>query len=346
MIVRPLLKQDLEHVLAQGKPAWLALTGCQLFLTGGTGFFGKWFLESIAYANDTLGCKIRATVLTRSSASFLENMPHLAYRKEFSWLDGDASTFKFPYGSFDYVLHLATFTSAYLEKIQPSEMLSQKLTATKHILDFARHSGARRILVTSSGAVYGQQPAELERICEGHATAPNPLLPGSAYGNGKRLVEQLCSVAEDLDCVIARCFSFLGPHLPLEARYAAGNFLRDAITGGPIKVLGDGTAIRSYLYPADLVPWLLHLLIRGERGQAYNVGSQHPVTTKDLALKIASSLSSPLDVHVKEQQQTLQCSRYVPDTTYSHESLGISECIDLDSAIHRTLHWLGAKVAS
>ena len=118
--------------------------------------------------------------------------------------------------------------------------------------------------------------------------AGSPLTP---YGRAKREAEQLCAESE-ADFVTARAFAFLGPYLPLDAHFAAGNFLRDALAGGPILVRGDGTALRSYLYPADLVVWLLRMLLRGRRGRAYNVGSDEVVTTAQLARRISPGLSA------------------------------------------------------
>ncbi|HEX5392708.1 MAG TPA: NAD(P)-dependent oxidoreductase [Rhodocyclaceae bacterium] len=316
------------------------LAGARLFITGGTGFFGKWLLESLAYANDVLGCDIRATILTRNPQRFLtEEMPHLKNRAEFSWMAADVTQFDFPAEAYDYILHLATFTSAHVEKTEPLEMLTAKFLATRRVLDFARHCNACRVLVTSSGAVYGPQPPTLERIPEDYQGAPDPLLPSSAYGNGKRMVEQLCAIAPDVDSVIARCFSFLGPHLPLDARYAAGNFLRDAMAGGPIIIHSDGLARRSYLHPADLVIWLLTLLLRGKKGKAYNVGSDEAVTVKELANQIAAMAPNPIDVHI-EDRTSPPAAAYVPSIEQARAELGLDVVLTLPDAVHRAVRWL------
>lgn len=339
MIAHPLLRQDLDHVLTHAESIWRDLAGARLFITGGTGFFGKWLLESIAHANDSLGCGIKVTILTRNSAAFWAEMPHLRKRTEFCWLNGDVTDFAFPVGDYDFIFHLATFTSAHLEKIAPQEMLTAKFLATQRVLNFARHCKARRVLVASSGAVYGPQPATLESIPEDYEGAPNPLLPSSAYGNGKRMVEQLCAIAPDVDVVIARCFTFLGPHLPLDARYAAGNFLRDAMAGNPIIIESDGSALRSYLHPADLVYWLLGLLHRGQKRRAYNVGSQEVITIRNLANRIAAATNNMSEVRVLLPPSQQPPQRYVPNTTRVQDELGLLETIALDDAIVRTLRW-------
>lgn len=326
---------------------WRELAGSRIFITGGTGFFGIWLLESIAAANDTLKVGVGATVLSRDPEPFLARMPHLASRAEFEWLRGHPASFSFPPARHDYLLHLATATSAYLDRTDPVEMLKTKLSSIAHVLEFARHANIRRMLVTSSGAVYGPPPAELSHIPETCNGAPDPTDPASAYGQGKRLVEQMCALAPGVDCVIARCFSFIGPHLPLDARFAAGNFLRDASAGRPIVIRGDGRAIRSYLHAADLTIWILTLLLRGRRMRPYNIGSDRAITTLELARLAAAHASKAAEVLVRtDGQEATPGTTYVPDIGRARSELGLDVWLPLPDAVRRTMAWIGAAIES
>ncbi len=329
---------DLEHILVHTTPLWRELSGTRLFVTGGTGFFGIWLLEAIAAANDTLKVGIGATVLSRDPVRFLARMPHLANRNEFDWLCGHPATFSFPATAHQYILHLATATSAHLDQTDPVEMLQTKLASIRHVLDYAGHAGVRRMLVTSSGAVYGQQPDALSHIPETYNGAPDSMNPASAYGQGKRLVEQMCALTPKVDTVIARCFSFVGPHLPMDARFAAGNFLRDALAGSPLRVDGDGTPLRSYLYAGDLVSWLLALLVKGQARRAYNVGSDQSVSIEELARTVAATTSG-CTVSIRQPPTGLPVQRYVPAVTRAREELGLEVWTPLSDAIRRTLDW-------
>lgn len=328
-------------------PLWRELAGSRLFITGGTGFFGIWLLESIAAANDTLKVGVGATVLSRNPQRFLARMPHLASRNEFDWHCGHPANFSFPNGRHDYLLHLVTATSAHLEQTDPVEMLKTKLFSISHVLDYARYAGVRRMLVTSSGAVYGPQPADLSHIPETYAGAPDPLNPTSAYGNGKRLIEQMCALRPEVDTVIARCFSFVGPHLPLDARFAAGNFMRDALAGGPIVVQGDGRALRSYLHAADLTIWLLTMLLRGRPRLAYNVGSDQAVSMLDLASLMAAFVPQPPELAVmRAHSASSVVNVYVPDISRARSDLGLEVCYALPKAIIQTMNWAGSAIKS
>lgn len=134
--------------------------------------------------------------------------------------------------------------------------------------------------MTSSGAIYGPQPQDLPRVPESYDPAPSSMPTENTYAMGKRQAEALLLDAGRLGgpaAKLARLFAFAGPGLPLDTYFAIGNFIRDAIAGGPIVVRGDGTAVRSYMYAGDLISALLAVLVRGETAAPYNVGSKSSI---------------------------------------------------------------------
>ena len=343
MPIKPLPHQDLADVLAHTRELWVEARGQSFFITGGTGFFGMWLLESFAYINDSLGLGMRATVLTRDPSAFARKAPHLSQRADLDFIQGDVRSFVFPSGKFTYVIHAATEASAKLNQDSPEEMLDAIIGGTRRVLDFAAQAGVKKFLLTSSGAVYGQQPADITHISEDYLGAPDPLLPGSAYGEGKRVSEHMCTVharQHGYDVKFARCFAFVGPHLPLDAHFAIGNFIRDALAGHPIHIAGDGTPMRSYLYASDLAIWLWTLLFKAPSARAYNVGSADDLSIAQLAATVATALGGKSIVSVAQRQDPLRpLSRYVPSVTRAQTEFGLRSHVSLADAIVRTAHW-------
>ena len=141
--------QDLEHVLEQTRALWPELAGARLFLTGGTGFVGKWLVETFLYANDRLGLNASITLVTRDPARFRRECPHLANHPSVSLLLGDVCSVDFPPAEFPFVIHAAT------EQQSGFAAFQRDVDGTRRVLEFARTHGTRRFLFTSSGAVYG-----------------------------------------------------------------------------------------------------------------------------------------------------------------------------------------------
>ena len=326
---------DLHHILEFAP--WADLRGMRLFLTGGTGFFGRWLLDSLAFANDHAGLAATAVVLTRDPAAFARKAPRLANRADLTFVAGDVRDFAFPAGQFSHVLHAATEASSTLNETQPLEMLDAVIAGTRRVLEFSAKCGASRFLLTSSGAVYGRQPSEATHLPENYAGAPDPTDPRAAYGEGKRVAEAMtCMMARrhGFTASLARCFAFVGPHLPRDGHFAVGNFLGDALAGRPIRVAGDGTPVRSYLHAADLTVWLWSLLTAGPNCQAVNVGSDEAISIGELARRVGALA----DVEVQVAQLPtpgLAAARYVPDIAKAR-SLGLEIRIGLDDALRRT----------
>src|ERR1700745_1920119 len=281
MVARPISSTDLDLILRQTQALWEAMRGQRMFITGGTGFFGCWLVESFCHINRALALDASVTGLTRGPGNFIAKAPPLAADPAVQLLAGDVRDFEFPDGEFPFVIHAATEASARQAADAPLEMLSTILAGTERTLEFAAGHGAARFLLTSSGAVYGRQPSTVTHLPESHDGAPDPLDPASVYAEGKRAAELMCSLyqrATGVECAIARCWAFCGPHLPLDAHFAIGNFIGNVLRREPILIQGDGTPRRSYLYGADLAIWLWTMLFRAPSLIPIHVGSNEDMS--------------------------------------------------------------------
>lgn len=322
----------------------MALRGARLFITGGTGFFGHWMLESMLHANRVLGLNLHATVLTRNATAFRGRSPHIAADPALLLLEGDVASFRFPAAPYTHIVHAAT-DSGGRQTDRPAYALANSiLNGTKHVLEFARECGATRLLLTSTGAVYGRSTTLLHTP-EIFPSGPDPLALSSAYDEAKRMSETLCVGYADgtsLEPVIARCFAFVGPHLPLDAHFAIGNFLRSAIRNEPIVIRSDGTPRRSWLYMADLAVWLWTLLVRGQAHRAYNVGSDHGMSIAEAARLTGATLRPEIEVRIEGTPDLNHpLNSYVPAIERARTELGLEVRIGIAEALRRTAAWHG-----
>jgi len=315
----------------------------RLLLTGGTGFFGRALLRHY------LGCKekdkIAITVLSRDPEKFQAEYPDLTNCQGITFHQGDIQDrTALPWGvSFTHVMHAAT-DSTMGPSLIPLKRFQQILDGTTNILDLAVATGAKRFLLTSSGGIYGPQPPDLDAIPEDWLGSPTIHEPGTAYSQAKRAAEHLCALYREthgLQTVIARCFAFVGPDLPLDAHFAIGNFIRDALSAEQITVAGDGTPLRTYLDQSDLAHWLWTLMLEGVDGETYNVGSDRVVSIAELASIVRDLIAPDKPVSILGvPDSSLSRNRYVPSIRKIHTLHALRPRVTLERAI------LGAAQAS
>jgi len=135
------------------------------------------------------------------------------------------------------------------------------------VLVYAKLNNAR-LLYASSGIVYHPE----------HNTE---------YRQNKFKWEKEC-LDSGADVVIARLFTFYGDHL--DDNKAIVQFERAAQAGEPLRIWGDGSCVRSYMHGSELGRWMWAILLHGERGQAYDVGSDEPVTMLELARRYSDNI--------------------------------------------------------
>lgn len=309
-----------------------------IFLTGGTGFFGRALLRHWMTSH-SLGAELPSvTLLSRNSSLFLKNYPEFS---ELPWLQivtGDVNAPEtLPANmAFTHVLHAAA-DSTLGPQLTPLQRYDQIVDGTRNMLDLAVRCDVQRFLLTSSGAVYGAQPLHLDRLPEDWHGMPDPMNAANAYGVAKRAAEHLCGLYSDafgLHTVIARCFAFVGPDLPLSAHFAIGNFIRDALWSEDITVTGNGTPLRSFLDQDDLARWLTTLLLRGQFGQAFNVGSDHILSIADVARLVRDTLAPDKCVQfLGKPLANGGRNIYVPDIRKAQSALGLRVDISLKDSI-------------
>ncbi|MDA9754481.1 NAD(P)-dependent oxidoreductase [Candidatus Pelagibacter sp.] len=307
---------DLKSVFdGVGKKDWLKLKNKTIFLTGGTGPFGFWLLSSFVFANNHLSLNAKIYVLTRKKKNLIFD---IIKDKSIKVVEGDIRDFKLNTKKINYIIHGATTSaSETYNKQDPIEKFSILYSGTKRVLRLAKDKKVSNFLFLSSGAVYGNRNKNL-KFSEEMEIAPltnNLNFDLSVLAEAKRSAEILsivCSKKFKFNVNIARCFSFIGPYMPLKVHYAAGNFLYSSIKTKKIKINGNPLTTRSYMYYSDLATILWKILFSKKNCEIYNVGSDEKINMKNLA-KYISQLSKKTKIVTNRHDIKKELSFYVPN---------------------------------
>lgn len=342
---RTLLVEDLDH-FESARISLTALQNCRILITGGTGFVGSWLLEAILHLNRSRNLQVQAWIVSRNPDRWLQTCPHLATDPGIHIICGDIlrpEPWIHQVPAADFVFHGAFDSGRQPGQMTPVQVLSTIVEGTRNVLQAASTARARRLLFISSGAVYGNMPSHLSSFPENCLTGPDFLTPGAAYAEGKRAAEAWCAAfcsQHNIQFTAARLFAFAGPYLPLDQHFAFGNFLRDALAGGPVHIASSGHSIRSYLYGADLALWLIKLLTSENCGSVYNVGSDEAVSIRELAHLVSDISGCKTPPHFTSDTPSAgSTSVYVPNISLAKSELGLKVRISLQEAIQRTLRY-------
>ena len=253
-----------------------------LLIIGGTGFFGRSILDYID-KSFSLRKKINAiTVISRGKKNFFI-YKNLKKRIKITYIKKNIiSLKKIPYA--DYVLYCAILKN-----------YKDDHKAVKNYFKLAKKYHRRsKIIYTSSGAVYGQQPKYLKKFNENYFLKNKRI----DFENKDRNMYSVYKLKNEnifrklgelgLEVSIARCFAFVGKFLPRKSNYIIGNFIQNILDRQPIKIKADYGIVRSYMHADDLVEWLLKIVSKANKTcPTYNVGSNYSVNMRTVGIYLA-----------------------------------------------------------
>ena len=283
---------DLEEINENSDSDLEEIVNKPLVITGASGFVGTWLTLSWVAAYKKFNGRGQLLITSRNPQSLIPLTKVVDANSPLTALSIDIRNLEIP-SEFrnGNLIHAATPASAALNASDPAAMLKVIIEGQERVLAEAVRMN-NKVLFLSSGAVYGRQPLDLERIPETWEGAPQIGDSNSAYHEGKRVAELMGNIAaskQGLHFITARLFAFIAPFLPLGTHFAAGNFIRDAVTSNKIEIQSGGGSIRSYLYATDLCSSLWALLARGQSTSAYNVGSSEEISIRQLSLRLAKT---------------------------------------------------------
>ena len=336
-----ILREDFSLIVDTAALDLNQIVNSELLITGASGFVGSWLVGSWLWARESLKGTGRLMLVCRNTESIKKQYASSISAGHLLVHASDVRSLHLP-PKFkpQLVIHAATPARESLNVNQPLEMLNIIIDGQKKLLEISQEADVERFLFLSSGAVYGSIPLSLKHVPEDYLGAPHIGDSAMAYHEGKRVAElmgNICSQNGSLGFVSARLFAFLAPFLPIDEHFAAGNFIGNAIRNEDIIIKSGGGSVRSYHYGTDLATWLWALLVRGESGQSYNVGSDEGISIKGLAESICQVRGTGNSFRVLGEDTEENVTRYVPSTQKIMENLGLRNQVDLRKAILKTL---------
>jgi dTDP-glucose 4,6-dehydratase len=306
-------------------------------VTGGAGFLGSHLCEGLLARGVSVVC------LDNLLTGATRNIAHLAERKDFQFLHRDLTEPVHVPGSVGYVFHLASAASPADYLRLPLQTLIVGSEGTRHALELAGQKGARFVLASTS-EVYGDPQEHPQR--ETYWGNVNPIGPRSVYDEAKRYAEALTRAfhqTRDLDTAIVRIFNTYGPRMRPDDGRAIPTFIRQALTGEPLTVTGDGSQTRSICHVDDTVRGILDLAESGHSGPM-NIGGPLEMSMLDLAGLVIELTGSASRIRFVERPDNDPAVRR-PDTTLARRELGWEPRVSVREGLAITIDWFTKELA-
>jgi dTDP-glucose 4,6-dehydratase len=298
-------------------------------VTGGAGFVGSHLCRSLLESGNSVTC------VDNLSTGRLENISDLLENSRFTFLRADIVEPFQVAGEVDCVMHLACPASPVDYFGMPVATLRAGGHGTFHALELAREKQAR-FVITSTSEVYGNPLEHPQR--EEYWGNVNPVGPRACYDESKRFSEAMTMAFRQeygVDTAIARLFNSYGPDMRGDDGRVVPTFIKQALAGAALPVMGDGSQTRSLCYVEDTVQGILALARSGETGPV-NIGNPQEITVRELAehiLELTGSTSalSYVEAHPDDPQ------RRRPDISKARRVLGWEPRVPLADGLKKTI---------
>jgi len=340
------LSQDCLDACSDRPDVYDKLNLAHISVTGGTGFLGTWLAEMVATLNDQFDLKITLDLYARNSLEWAKNHHLLANRADINLFSQDVrSPFQFRAAT-NFVIHAAGIPNNRVHASDPLRVIQTTVEGIQNTLDAASQlDNLNRFLNVSSGLVVGaskQGGALSESDC--FATPSGQL--HLVYLDAKRTAESIAAVYRSqfrMPISTIRPFTFAGPYQALNRPWAINSFLGDALMGRDIRIHGDGSNLRSYLYGSDAAWWTLLALTGGVDGGIYNLGSSDVVSHIELARLICEKVTPRVGVVVNTAPyHDVNVDDFYPDLTNTKNFLKVRQTRNLNQIIHKTWKWFSS----
>jgi UDP-glucuronate decarboxylase len=343
--VHKIVQEDIELVVNHALP-WDKFRGKSILVTGANGFLPSYLVYTLLRLNDKSNLGINVVGLVRNDTKAKNRFGDLLNRKDFQLLVQDVTSPITTTTKFSYIIHAASQASPKFYGVDPVGTAAANTIGTYNLLKLAREHESEGFLFFSTSEVYGTVGAEQIPTKENYYGYIDPTNVRACYAESKRLGETLCASFLHQFTVpvkIVRPFHTYGPGMDLNDGRVYADFIADIVHNRNIKMKSDGTAVRAFCYSADATAGFFTALLKGENGQAYNVGNtQGESSIIALAEKLVNLF--PEKKLMVEKWESPDGSAYIPSTvqrnvpdTAKINSLGWQATTDIASGFKRTI---------
>lgn len=317
------------------------LKGASICITGCSGFVGTWLCEIINYLNDHHKFGTRVYAIDREIDKLKTTAPHLLSAKNFEFKKIDVRHLSELPKDIQFIIHAAGTPDNRFHELNPVDVMTTSALGTENILKISdRLSDLRMFSNLSSALVYGNFNAREKPIKESDACIGSSFSP---YVAGKIYAESLTIAFRQqfrIPSLIIRPFTFIGPFQTLTSPWALNNFIRDALSGSTIKMLGSGKTNRSFLYGSDMAFWILKMTLQGESGSIYNLGSPEAVELSRAAKIVTECFPQSMDIlFCAGNASTNKNNNMIPDNSLIESSFSLKPTVSTVEAIKRSVDW-------
>lgn len=353
------IDKDLEYISSNLEDVFACLAGKKLLITGGAGFLGYYLAQAILYRNKKTNKAqgIQLVILDnyiRGVPAWLTKLE----RDENLILVKHDITKALPesIGDFQYIIHAASIASPTYYRRYPIETMDANVNGLRILLEYCvqqkkRDKNVEGFLFFSSSEIYGDPSPENIPTTESYHGNVSCTGPRACYDESKRYGETLCvnfARQYDLPIKMARPFNNYGPGLKITDSRVIPDFARDVLAGKNIEMLSDGAPTRTFCYVADAIVGYYKILVKGRKGEAYNIGVEKPeISISDLAERVVSLAATLFGYKGKAVHQMSPDREYLVDNpnrrcpmiAKAKNELGYNPGISLDEGLKRSLIW-------
>jgi len=334
------LDEDLVFLSNYSNTIWRKLHDKKIFITGGSGFFGRNFISALYFVEELFDYNFSVTCLTRNKEKFLENLNYYSSKKNYEIVEGNLNKLNKIKNKYDILIHLADRVSPDLPNENKDLLLNNSKKNISNVIRFIKDCSIEYFIYLSSGAVYEKNFYE-KKFSENEKLITDIKNEYYHYATRKLISEEIIKnelYNSNVKYYIFRGFTFAGPYLELDRRYAFAEFFKNCLSKKDIYIKNNISSKNSYLYSYEMVIWCLQLMLKNSKSGCYNLGSSIEITLENLAYSIKNITNSKVNIIAKSKSKYK--SYYVPDNSLFINHSGLLQTILFKDIINRYYKWL------